>query len=114
MEYIEPGTTIASLVHDTYYVYDTDDNQEIARLIKLQEAATRAMHSLHSRHVIHNDLSGRNMLLANEGEHERRVVLVDFDCAKVFSEESERFRGRVVQDEEKIKSTFQPTRPRRN
>lgn len=109
MECIEPGTTIADLVHDAYFVYDTDDDEEIARLNKLQETGTRAMHSLHARHVIHNDLAGRNMLVSNERDDER-LVLVDFDCAMVFSEDNERFRGRVVQDEEKMRSTFQPKR----
>lgn len=107
-EYIDPGTSIADLVHDAYAVYDTDDPAEVARLQKLQETATRAVHAMHARRVIHNDLAGRNMLVVMDAEE--YVVLVDFDCAMVFEKETERFWGRVVQDEEKMRSTFLPKR----
>lgn len=106
-EFIEPGTTIADLVHDAYMVYDTDDDDEIARLDRLQESATRAMHSLHARRVIHNDLAGRNLLVSNEGDGER-VVVIDFDCSMVFTENNQRYKGRVVQDEEVMRATFHP------
>lgn len=108
-EFIEPGMEVAQLVHEAYCVYDTDDEADVARLGKLQMSATDAMNALHGRLVVHNDLAGRNLLVAGDGKEER-VVLVDFDCSMVFEAETGRFLSRVEQDGEKLRATFMAKR----
>lgn len=73
LEYIAPGTTIAALKHAGEY----------QRVRGLRGSAERALQALHGRGVRHGDLVARNMMVAScEGVGER-VVVVDFDCAKV-------------------------------
>lgn len=110
-ECIEPGTTVAELVYEVYSIYDIGDDDEIARLDKLQESAMEAMNSLHDSYVVHNDLAGRN-LVSIDGESERPAV-VDFDCSMILSDDLGRFKSRIVQDREKLRSTFQPKRSER-
>lgn len=106
-EFIEPGTTVAELVYEAYSIYDTDDDDEIACLDKLQESPMQAMNALHNRYFVHNDLAGRNLVVLIEGESERQVV-VDFDCSLILSDDLGRFKSRIAQDREKLGSTMQP------
>lgn len=78
-EYISPGTTIAHL----------QAAGEWERIGRLWESAESALKALHGRGVRHGDLEARNILVA-EGDGEERVVVVDFDVARVEGKEGVR------------------------
>lgn len=80
VEYIAPGTTIAALKRAGEY----------ERVRGLQGSAEKAVEALHARGVRHGDLVARNLIVAGCEGKGQRVVVVDFDCAKVEGQEGMR------------------------
>lgn len=80
-EYIEPGRTISELKATGAF----------AEMAKLRPNAEMALKALHSKGVSHGDLAGRNMLVSLVGQSQR-VVIIDFDVARVEGCEGERRR----------------------
>lgn len=112
IEFIDPGTTIADLVYDTYLKYDTTDDDELTRIAHLQESGKKAVAAIHERCVAHNDLAGRNLVVSGENDGER-VVVVDFDCATVgISGHPARFERRVSLDQLMLEEAFTPGKVR--
>lgn len=77
-EYIDPGLTIAHL----------RTRGEWARIHTLSESAEMAVMALHRKGVRHGDLVARNLQVSICAEGER-VVVVDFDVARVEGTEGE-------------------------
>lgn len=86
LERISPGTTISS-IQDIRVV----DEETASRLQILMGSAKAAVESLHRCGATHNRLNGGNLLVCKgEGEGDGEVVIVDFDVAMEFGDESGR------------------------
>lgn len=109
MEHIPPGTTVAGLLFDAHFRFDTTDDAELARLVRLRESGAAAVEALHERRVVHNDLAGRNLLVCADDEGES-VVVVDFDCAMVVRSGERRWESRVQMDRARFEAAFVPCR----
>lgn len=107
-EYIDPGTTIGELIFNAFCNYDTNDDAEIARLIRLKESGKQALKALHDRFVVHCDITGKNLVVAtNEKDaQEERVVIVDFDCSAVLRDDSVKYKTRVGEDQAMLRASF--------
>lgn len=80
VEYIAPGITIAALKHAGEY----------DRVRGLWGSAKKAVERLHSMGVRHGDLVARNLMVDCCEGGGQKVVIVDFDCAKVEGPEGVR------------------------
>lgn len=107
-EYIDPGTTIADLILEAFCIYDTNDHAEIARLIRLRESGKQALKAIHDKFVVHCEISGKNMVVSNNGEDRQgeRVVFVDFDCSAMLRDDPVKYKSRMGEDQAMLKSSF--------
>lgn len=81
-EFVGCGTTVEDIIDEL------DDEADISELAGLHTSATAALDAMHRLKVVHRDVAGRNMLLDEQGG----IVLVDFGCARVLSEDLVGFR----------------------
>lgn len=102
IEYIGSGVTVDALVDAANELEDEDEFQcAKTQLATLKASAKLAVQKIHSRHIVHADLSGRNMVV-----HEDQVVLVDFGCAKVGCTDLAVFNSGKEQDRLRLESVF--------
>lgn len=83
IKYITPSTALATLMCEEHFKYDTNDDDELARLAWLRVCGTSTVDALDERCVINNVLARRNLVVCEEAGAERLVV-VDIDCAIVI------------------------------
>ena len=80
MDYVD-GTDAASLLRDRYPVGMPAD--EVATIIA---AIASALDYAHAHDLLHRDVKPANILLANPGDGERRILLSDFGIARTLGD----------------------------
>lgn len=97
-EFIGSGITIEDYIDNIA----EDDELAEAELADLRPGATAALQALHERGVVHCNLKGSNMVL----DDDERIVIIDFECARVLKRDSARFRIAKEKDEGAFKAVF--------
>ena len=68
--------------------WQSHEGQTRNEILAVYQRIAQVLHEIHQAGVVHRDLKPSNVMLA-EGEHPRRVVLIDFGLAIMTSEEDE-------------------------
>ncbi|MBV8928107.1 MAG: serine/threonine protein kinase, partial [Mycobacteriaceae bacterium] len=82
MDYVE-GTDAAHLLHERY-----DHGMAPEEVVRIVTAVAEALDYAHSRHLLHRDVKPANVLLANHGCSDERIMLADFGIARWIDQAS--------------------------